>query len=203
MFDYKTNELYFRARSCGWLGQVWSTLTGRSRRLLALDEIDTICTIHARRYAGIRTVPISQIRGSEGRSNDFDRDFNPLQNHNEGRWLGVAAARQQGKTLPPVELIQVGDVYFVRDGHHRISVARALGQLDIDAEVMVWRVSAPLPWERSAAAHRLTGQETEIERLYKKVRDGSARPRERFLLGFRDLLIAVGMKLRPQVVSYG
>jgi hypothetical protein len=49
--------------------------------------------------------------------------------------------------LPPVVLVQVGDVYFVRDGHHRISVARALGQLDIEAEVTVWQVSGPLPWD--------------------------------------------------------
>jgi hypothetical protein len=49
--------------------------------------------------------------------------------------------------LPPVVLVQVGDVYFVRDGHHRISVARALGQLDIEAEVTVWEVAGPLPWD--------------------------------------------------------
>jgi hypothetical protein len=63
------------------------------------------------------------------------------------RWLSVAAARDQGKGLPPVVLVQVGDVYFVRDGHHRIAVARALGQLDIEAQVTVWHVSGPLPWE--------------------------------------------------------
>jgi hypothetical protein len=49
-----------------------------------------------------------------------------------------------------VELIQVGDLYFVRDGHHRISVARAWGQATIDAEVTVWEVVGPLPWERPA-----------------------------------------------------
>jgi hypothetical protein len=54
---------------------------------------------------------------------------------------------------------------FVCDGHHRISVARALGQQDIEAEVMVWQVTGPLPWERSAIAHNPTGQETEIGRL--------------------------------------
>jgi hypothetical protein len=53
----------------------------------------------------------------------------------------VAQARQQGLSLPPVELTQVGEVYFVRDGHHRISVARALGQTDIEAEVRVWQVA--------------------------------------------------------------
>jgi hypothetical protein len=81
------------------------------------------------------------------RSNDFDRDFHPLQDHCKDRWLRVARARDEDKVLPPVVLVQVGDVYFVRDGHHRISVARARGQLDIEAEVTVWQVGGPLPWE--------------------------------------------------------
>jgi hypothetical protein len=63
------------------------------------------------------------------------------------RWLRIAAARDQGKVLPPVVLVQVGDVYFVRDGHHRISVARALGQQDIEAQVTLWQVKGTLPWE--------------------------------------------------------
>jgi hypothetical protein len=54
--------------------------------------------------------------------------------------------------LPPVRLIQVGDVYFVRDGHHRISVAKALGQTEIDAVVSVWHAAGPLPWETAPAA---------------------------------------------------
>jgi hypothetical protein len=92
-------------------------------------------------------VPIRQIRGSEGRSRYFDCDFNPLYDEARGRWLNIARARQQGKNLPPVVLVQVGDIYFVRDGHHRISVARALGQLYIEARVTVWQVIGPLPWD--------------------------------------------------------
>lgn len=70
----------------------------------------------------------------------------------------MAVARQQGKALPPVRLVQVGDLYFVRDGHHRISVARALGQQDIKARVTIWQVEGPLPWERAAAASELALQ---------------------------------------------
>jgi hypothetical protein len=203
MFDCSAdmrNSMYSRARNRAWRGQVRSALTGRSCRLFTLAEIDATCTVHARRPAGIRTVPIGQIRGSQDRSHDFDRDFNPLQDHSKGRWLGIAAARQQGKALPPVELVQVGDVYFVQDGHHRISVAQALGQRDIDAKVMVWQVTGPLPWEESAAAHSLTGQETGIGRLTNKVRDNSARLEEHFLLSLRNLLAAAGVKSRAQVV---
>jgi hypothetical protein len=131
--------MYNLARNQAQRGLLWSTLTRRSRSLLALDEIEVTGDVH--RDAGLRLVPISQIRGSESRSSDFDRDFNPLQDHNKRRWLSVAAARRRGKTLPPVKLVQVGDVYFVRDGHHRISVARALGQRSIQARVLVWEMS--------------------------------------------------------------
>jgi hypothetical protein len=162
MLSQATDTLYSRAREQGRRGQVWSTLTGHSRRLLALGEIEANCTVHTCRYAGTRTVPISQICGSDGRSDDFDCDFNPLQDHNKRRWLSVAAARRRGKALPPIKLVQVGDIYFVLDGHHRISVARALGQQDIEAKVIVWQVTEPLPWERSTAAHSLTGQERRL-----------------------------------------
>jgi hypothetical protein len=162
MFNQATDVLYSRARDRGQWGQVWSALTGRSRCLLALDEIEATFAVHTCRDAGIRTVPISQIRGSDGRSDDFDCDFNPLQDHNKRRWLSVAAARRRGKALPPVKLVQVGDVYFVCDGHHRISVARAMGQQDIEAKVMIWQVSGPLPWEGSVVA---TTSQTKRRRL--------------------------------------
>lgn len=152
--------LYARSRRHGRRGRFWSTRSRDSRRLLDLSEIGDTYRVEARSYAGLHTVPIEQIRGSEGRSNDFDRDFHPLQDHCKGRWLRVAAARDRDRVLPPVVLVQVGDVYFVRDGHHRISVARALGQLDIEAEVTVWHVSGPLPADTrvGAAAHNLAGQ---------------------------------------------
>jgi hypothetical protein len=106
-----------------------------------LAEVETACVVHERRYTGVRSVPLDQIQGSEGRSTDFDRDFYPLQDRTRERWLGIARARRAGKSLPPVLLVQVDQVYYVRDGHHRISVARALGQRTIEAKVTIWRVS--------------------------------------------------------------
>jgi hypothetical protein len=122
------------------------------RLLVPLAEVEATCSVQGRRDIGIRTVPIRQIRGSEGRCHDFDCDFNPLQSHTAHRWKSIVAAREQDKPLPPVTLIQVGDAFFVRDGHHRISVARAFGQQEIEAEVTLWKVSGPLPWERLADA---------------------------------------------------
>jgi len=146
------SSLYTRARKRGQRGQLWAGLTGRSRGLLALGEVCTACSVQNQGDGGIRTVSIGQIRGSEGRATDFDRDFNPIQDHTRDRWLGIAAARNRGRPLPPVALIQVGDHYFVRDGHHRISVARALGQQVIEAAVEIWQVDKPLPWEQQSQA---------------------------------------------------
>ena len=114
---------------------------------MSLKQIKLLCAVQVEWAGGVRTVPISQIRGSEGRSGYFDRDFNPLYDRARGRWLGIARARQQGKDLPPVVLVQVGDIYFVRDGHHRISVARAMGQMDVEARVTIWQMAAAVPWE--------------------------------------------------------
>jgi hypothetical protein len=137
MIDQTTDRLYARARDQGQRGLLLSALTRRSRCLLALEEMEAAHAARTLQDAGIQVVPIRHIRGSESRSSDFDRDFNPLHDYNRRRWLNVATARRRGKALPPVKLIQVGDVYFVRDGHHRISVARALGQRSIEARVLV------------------------------------------------------------------
>jgi hypothetical protein len=151
-------ELHRRARVRGWLGKVWSSLIGAPHHLLDLAAVKDTCTVHGCRRAGIQTVQLGQIRGSEGRCTDFDIAFHPVQMHTQGRWLSIATAHQLRVTLPPVELIQVGDVYFVRDGHHRISVAQALGQKYIDAEVTAWQVTGPLPWERSVVRQALRRQ---------------------------------------------
>ncbi len=117
-------QQYHMARLRGQLGQTWSALTRRARSLHRLPKTTT----GGQRFAGLQAVPLRQIRGTEGRADDFDRDFNPLTDHTRARWLSVFTAWEKGVTLPPVELIRVGETYFVRDGHHRISVARALGQ---------------------------------------------------------------------------
>ena len=143
-------HLYREARAKAWFNRLRSAVSGRRNQMLDLSALPGR-QIGSRRYAGTQPVPIDRIRGSEGRSSDFDADFNPLQTKTRDRWVSIAIARQIRQPLPPVELIQVGDVYFVRDGHHRISVARALGQSAVDAEVTVWEVNGPLPWDEAPA----------------------------------------------------
>jgi hypothetical protein len=122
--------LYRSARLRGRRGRLLAALTHRSRALLPLPS--QAADGH---FAGQQVVSIDQIRGSEGRTQDFDRDFNPLRDVTQGRWLSVLRALRQGQSLPPVELVKVGPLYYVRDGHHRISVARAMGQEYVEATV--------------------------------------------------------------------
>ena len=133
----------------GRLRHLWGLLTGRSQRLYDLNGLSAAsCEQH---YLGLRTVPLASIIGSEGRCHDFDAGFNPRQSATLERWLSVYSAIYQGIGLPPVTLIEIRGRYFVRDGHHRISVARKLGKVDVDAEVTAWDVSGPLPWEKPGA----------------------------------------------------
>jgi hypothetical protein len=150
-----TMRLYDNALARGQWGLLWAFLTGRSRALLPLERILKSATVQAVISAKTGMVPIAQIVGSENRSADFDRNFNPLHDHTRDRWLSIARAWQRGRYLPPVKLIQVGDHYFVRDGHHRISVARALGWDVVEATVEVWIVGKPLPKSSQFSLARL------------------------------------------------
>ncbi|MFN2151485.1 MAG: hypothetical protein ACK2T5_07815 [Anaerolineales bacterium] len=128
------SPMYEHARSRARLGKIKSILRGHSNRLLNLSEV-TNGQVFSRHYVGLRTVPVRQIQGSESRNKDFDRDFNPVRDHTKERWINIIAARLFEKSLPAVDLIKVGEIYFVRDGHHRVSVANALGAEFIDAHV--------------------------------------------------------------------
>jgi hypothetical protein len=126
-------------------------LRGQPARLLKLAAVVGNRPINAHPCIGTQTVPIRQIRGSEMQHDAFDDAFHPLDTHTRGRWLSIANAWLKGAALSPVNLIRLGDVYFVRDGHHHISVARALGQQEIDAIVTVWEVTTPSRSERNPA----------------------------------------------------
>jgi hypothetical protein len=102
--------------------------------------------------------------------------------------------------LPPVALVQIGDFYFVLDGHHRISVAQAYGQRDIEARVTAWRVSGPLPWEASTAAPcpPPVACLTPIARLASAVRQTATLMGERIRASLQRTLKAVGPAFRAR-----
>jgi len=88
------------------------------------------------RDVGVLTIPIGAIVGTVDRRPDsFDRSFRPRSPALRQRWERIAAARRRGDPMPPIDVFRVGDIYFVRDGHHRVSVARAMGDTTIEARV--------------------------------------------------------------------
>lgn len=119
-------------------------LTRRPGDLLPLEEIRSRLNVRGSHYLGLQHVPLANIVGSEGRYADFDRRFLPKKDVTANRWMGINQANQRDIILPPVELYKIGDVYFVKDGNHRISVARERGQAEIDAYVMEYEVDVPL-----------------------------------------------------------
>ena len=138
MTDYlsdKVNSDFSRARLKSFLNRVRSLISGQPTRLLSYDEVKTRLRLGGPIYRGIETVPLRQIVGSLNRYAEFDRAFKPAEDHLAERWQNVDYAFYKAISLPPILLYKVGQVYFVVDGHHRVSVAREQGQEDIDAEV--------------------------------------------------------------------
>jgi hypothetical protein len=141
---YRAMRLFNRALSRGRFARFKGWITGRSGCLLDLNNLHGM-QFRAQYYGGVRAVALKKICGSLGRTGDFDCDFNPLDSRLSDRWQSIAMACLHHTVLEPVDLIQVDDCYFVQDGHHRISVAHALGKVAIDAEVTVWVVPETLP----------------------------------------------------------
>ncbi len=105
-------------------------------RLLSFDEAKGALTQWTQGYRGMRIVEVEKITGSVGRYRDFDGDFLPLKKSMVDRWGRIDRAYHRGDELPSVSLYKIGDRYFVRDGNHRVSVARYHGVAAIDAEVV-------------------------------------------------------------------
>ena len=144
------------ARRKALLGRAGARLrrrNGASSQLLFFDEIRKVSGTVGRVYRGVRTVPLGQIRGSVGRRSEFDRSFMPVRASAEERWKRIDRAFYRGETLPPVTLYEIGGLYFVLDGHHRVSVARYHGVEWIDAEVTEFRYRSP----KASGGSRVSG----------------------------------------------
>ena len=124
-----------KARFKAFINRAWATLSGKPTTLLSYDEIKEKLRIGGPIYRGVKTVPVEQIAGSLNRYHEFDSVFLPASDQLAARWQSVNRAFYQEISLPPVVLYKVGQVYFVVDGHHRVSVARQQGQIYIEAEV--------------------------------------------------------------------
>jgi hypothetical protein len=135
---------FARARTKAFLRDVMGAIFGWPKQLLSYDQVKQKLHIGGPIHRGIHSVELSRIVGSVNRYTDFDRAFLPLHNRIAGRWQQIDRAFYEDVSLPPVVLYKVGEVYFVVDGHHRVSVARQQGQEFIDAEVRECRVKVPI-----------------------------------------------------------
>jgi hypothetical protein len=122
--------------------QVLSRLAAWLRRepddvseILPFDEVVAALGRRGERRLGLRIVPLESIVGSVDRARDFDRWFRPRSGRSRERWERLARAQRRGEAIPPIDVYRVGELHFVRDGHHRVSVAHALGLRAIEAYV--------------------------------------------------------------------
>ncbi len=142
--DARVHADFSRARSRAFLKDVLALFSRRQSRLLSYDDVKEKLHIGGPIYRGVRTVELDKIVGSVNRYRDFDGAFLPTRDSLAPRWQRVDRAFYEDVSLPPVVLYKVGEVYFVVDGHHRVSVSKEQGQQFIEAEVRECRVKVPV-----------------------------------------------------------
>lgn len=172
MHTLQADDDFSRARGKAILSQIQHFLTPDKDKLLSFNAVKDILKPKNQAYQGMRVVPIARIVGSEGRYHDFNKYFFPRAEHLRSRWRRVDEARLKDIILPPIQLYEIGGVYFVRDGNHRVSVAKAQGIESIDAEVI--SLSSEISIEPSMTTddlrEALIGYEKKI--FYEKTRFG-------------------------------
>jgi hypothetical protein len=154
-----------QARRTAFIEEALSLLTQRPAALMSFEHVQEKLHLKNVRYLDLQDVPLDRIVGSVGRYQDFTRAFFPRGDHLRGRWEKIEQLVATGRGLPPVELYKVGDVFFVRDGNHRVSVARHRGVTSIEA--MVWEYDAPVPLQPDSDIDELlcsTTREAFLER---------------------------------------
>jgi hypothetical protein len=144
MMDEQITSDFDRARQKALFRELLSIFRRESNDLIPYHEVRRRVAPEAESYRGIQAVPVNKIVGSVDRFRDFDRAFLPRRRHTAGRWKNIDRAYYQDVRLPPVQLYKVGDVYFVKDGNHRVSVARERGVEFVDAEVFEGHIRVPL-----------------------------------------------------------
>ncbi len=170
---------------------MWNRMRRKSahEHLLAFEEAKCVLVRWSQAYRGVKAVEVEKIVGSVGRWRDFDGDFLPQKRSMGQRWRRVDRAYHQGVELPAVSLYKIGEAYYVRDGNHRVSVARYHGAVVIDAEVVElrgrmfanashdsMRVAAP---RTHRPLHPSEHRASWLDNLFQRLRPGPRRPEVR------------------------
>lgn len=136
IYRQQSEEDFYKARNKALFNDLQHFLNPEESKLLSFSEVKQILKPSNEVYLGMQVIPVSLIVGSEGRYKDFDNHFFPKSAHLKNRWSSIDRAHLSDVILPPIVLYEIGGLYFVRDGNHRVSVARAKGVENIDAEVI-------------------------------------------------------------------
>jgi hypothetical protein len=138
--------------------QVLSRLAHRLRRepddvnlILPFDEVVAALGHQGEQTLGLQTIRLDSIVGTVDSRRDFDRHFRPTSGRVRERWERLALAQRRGESIPPIDVYRVGDMHFVADGHHRVSIAIATGMTAIDANVTLVRTAVPASGVRNRA----------------------------------------------------
>ena len=182
--DVQVDNDFHRARRKASLRRLRNRWRGcDNERLLSFEEAKGALTRWTQAYQGMRIVEVNKITGSVGRYRDFDGSFMPLKVSMANRWSRIDRAYHRGDELPAVSLYKIGEEYFVRDGNHRVSVARYHKVAAIDAEVVEIRGAT-----RTDVAQRKAGAPTHrpqhalepgvswLHNLWRHLRPGLLRP---------------------------
>jgi nucleotide-binding universal stress UspA family protein len=133
-----------RARRKAAWKEIMARLTGKSIGLLSYEDVRKKLRARPKGTKVLKDIPLDAIVGSVGRYNDFTRDFLPLKDMNQDRWVKIKSAISDMRGVPPIDVYKIGEVYFVIDGNHRVSVARQMGSPQIQAYVTELKTRVPL-----------------------------------------------------------
>jgi hypothetical protein len=135
-YSAQTEDDFSKARSKALVNEIQHFMNPEEANLISFTDIKSLLKPKDEVYIGMKTIPVNKIAGSEGRYKDFDNRFFPKSSFLRDRWEHVDEAALQSITLPPIKVYELGGLYFVRDGNHRVSVSKARGTEFIDAEVV-------------------------------------------------------------------
>ncbi len=155
----RSESEFSRARNRGFWEVMRSWITGHRSHLWSLDELVNTLQPEQAVYLGLQDIPLKDIVGSAGRYRDFTRHFLPCVNDelSKERWRTIYTLVVSGVGFPPIEVYQLGQAYFVQNGHHRVSVAAYLGWKSIQAHVTLLSIPWKWPVELEEQSHHRKG----------------------------------------------
>jgi hypothetical protein len=183
-FRSQADEDFNTVKAKALVGQIISFLKNEDNSLLAFEEVRSLLKAVAEESKAPQLVPLSLIVGSEGRYRDFTRGFLPKSRALRERWTRVDEAFARGYSLPPVELYKLGGVYFVRDGNHRVSVAKSRGLPYIEANVTA--LSSAITIDAGMDLQQIKKAVLQFERQCFETATGMVTTREDYAVDFTE-----------------